>query len=85
MTGAGVLFRALLVMATAKGSDLDDFPPDSHMNDLKAASDNPGVAKTLFDLLGGRIGGDVEVLGALADQQVSHRAPDHVGVKIVHL
>ena len=72
-------------MTTAKGGDFDDFPPDSHMNDLKSASDDPGVAKALLDLLRGGICGDVEVLGVLADQQIPHRAPDHVGVEIVLL
>ena len=68
LASAGVLFGTLLVMTTAKGRDFDDFPPDSHMNDLKSASDDPGVAKALLDLLRGGIGGDVEVLGVLADQ-----------------
>ena len=68
LTSAGILLGALFVMTTAKGGDLDDFPPHSHMNDLKAASDDPGVAKALLDLLRGGIGGDVEVLGVLADQ-----------------
>jgi hypothetical protein len=72
-------------MTAAKGGDLDDFPPDSHMNDLKAASDNPGAAKALLDLFGGGIGGDVEVFGVLADQQIPHSAPDHESIETVLL
>jgi hypothetical protein len=68
-------------MTPAKGGDLDDFPPDSHMNNLKAASDDPGIAKALLDLFGGGIGGDVEVLGVLPNQQIPHRTPDHVGIE----
>ena len=72
-------------MTTAKGSDLDDFPPDAHMNDLKAASDDPGIAKALFDLFWGRIGGNVEVLGVLSNQQVPYRASNYIGIEIVLL
>ena len=52
-------------MTTAKGGDLDDFPPHSHMNDLKAASDDPGVAKALLDLLRGGIVATSKSLGCL--------------------
>ena len=72
-------------MTSAKGGDLDDFPPDSHMNNLKAASDDPGIAKALLDLFGGGIGGDVEVLGVLADQQIPNRAADHESIETVLL
>ena len=55
------------------------------MNDLKAASDDPGIAKALFDLFGGRIGGNVEVLGVLSNQQVPYRASNYIGIEIVLL
>ena len=72
-------------MTAAKRGDLDDLPTDPHMNDLKAASNDSGIAKALFDLLRGGIGGHVEVLGVFADQKIAHRSPDHVGVKTVLL
>jgi hypothetical protein len=72
-------------MTAAKRGDLDDLPTDPHMNDLKAASNDSGIAKALLDLLRSGIGGHVEVLGVLADQKIAHRSPDHVGVETVLL
>src|SRR5690606_40031096 len=37
------------------------------------------VAEQRLDLLGGRVGGDVEVLGLAADQQVAHGAAHQAG------
>ncbi len=56
--------------------DLDDLVAEAHMGEMEAAADQPAIAEQLLDLVGMRAGGDVEVLGMQAEQQVAHRAAD---------
>ena len=68
-----------------KRCDLNNLPARSYMNDLKSPADNACAAKALLNLLGCGVGGDIEIFGVLAYQQVPHCAPHHVGVEIVLL
>jgi len=45
-----------------------------------AAADDEGAPEQRLDLLGRGVGGDVEVLGPQADDQVAHRAAHDVGL-----
>jgi len=42
----------------------------------EAAPDQPAARKDRLDFLGGRAGGDVEILGRLAQQEVAYAAAD---------
>ena len=52
---------------------------EHHVHQAEAPADEQRAAEQRLDLLGARVGGDVEVLGRDAEQQVAHRAADHVG------
>jgi hypothetical protein len=69
----------------AEGGDLQRFGTDHHMHDLEAAADDAGAAEGVADLLRRRVGGDIEILRLLADQQVAHGAADHVGLEAFFL
>ena len=73
------LVIALRVIA-AEGRHFDDLAAEVHMHQLEAATDHPRVAKLGADLLGRGAGGNVEILGLYADQQVAHAAADQVGL-----
>ena len=64
----------------AERRDLDDLGAEAHVRKVEAASDQPAVAEQLADLLGVRVGRDVEVLRAQAEQQVTHRTADQEGL-----
>ena len=72
----------------AEGRDLDDLAQaailpaaaEHHVHDAKAPADDEGAAEQRLDLFGRRIGRDVEVFRAQAEQQVAHRAADDVGL-----
>ena len=50
------------------------------MDDLEAAANSARPAEGAADLIRRSIGGDVEVLGLGADQQVAYRAADDIGL-----
>jgi hypothetical protein len=54
-------------MTATKRGDLDDFPPHPNVNDLKAATYDSCISEALLDLIGGGIGGDIEIFRLLAD------------------
>jgi hypothetical protein len=65
----------------AKRRDFDDFVAEAHMREMEAAADQPAVAEQLLDLVGMRVGRDVEVLRMQAEQQIAHGAADQKGLK----
>ncbi|MCW0422840.1 hypothetical protein NB713_000783 [Xanthomonas sacchari] len=72
---------AAVVDVGAEGGDLDDLAAVDHVGQAEAAADQATVAEQLLDLLGGGVGGDVEILGLDLDQQVADRAADQVGAE----
>ena len=52
--------------------------PDVDVHEPEAAADDERAAEQRLHLLGPRVGGDVEVLGLDAEQQVAHGAADDV-------
>ncbi len=68
-------------MQCAVGGDLDDVAAIHDVHDAKASADDESALEQRFDLLGRGIGGDVEVFGLEAQQQVAHRAADDVGLE----
>ncbi len=69
----------------AEGGDLDGFVAHHHMDDLEAAADDARAAEGVAHFLRRGVGGDVEILGLGADQQVAHGAADDVGHVAVFL
>jgi hypothetical protein len=67
---------AAVVAVGAERGDLDDLAAEHDVRESEAAADQAAVAELLAHLLGRRIGGDVEVLGMAADEDVAHRAAD---------
>jgi len=51
------------------------------MRQTEAPADQPAVAELSLDLLRRRIGGDIEILGMAADQQITDRAADDIGLE----
>ena len=72
---------AAVVAVGAEGGDLDDLAAEDHVRQPEAAADQAAVAELLLDLLGRGVGGHVEVLRVMADQQVAHGAADQIGRK----
>ncbi len=64
----------------AERRDLDDLLAEVDVGQPEAAADDPAVAKQAPDLVRVRRRGDVEVLGAGAEQKVAHAAADEVGL-----
>jgi len=54
--------------------------PELHVRELEASADDAAVAEQRLDLARPRLGGDVEVLGQEAEQQVADAAADQVGL-----
>jgi hypothetical protein len=65
--------------------DLDDARAEAHVDETEAAADDAAVAEKPLDLARAGVGGDVEVLGRLSDEQVAHAAAHEVGVEAVAL
>ena len=63
----------------AEGGDLQRFGADHHMHDLEAAADDAGGGRRAH-LFRRCVGGDIEILRFFADEQVAHRAADHIGL-----
>jgi len=74
---------AVAIVTGAEGGHLDHFPPHVDVDDLEAPTDYPGAAEQVLDLLGGGVGGDIEILGVLAENDVPHAAADQIGLKLV--
>ena len=70
----------IVVMVAAEGGDLDNFPPEAHVDDTKAAPDDAGVAEQGVYGFRRGVGGDVEVLGMPSQQQVPDSAAYQVGL-----
>ena len=86
---AGALVAADLlgqaaVQVGAEGGDFDDLmlaaAAVDDVHDAKAPADDEGAAEQRLHLFGRGVGGNVEVLGAQADQQVAHRTADDIGL-----
>ncbi len=82
---AGHLLGISAVEVGAEGGDLDHLvlapAAVDHVHDAKAPADDEGAPEQTLDLLGRGAGGDVEVLGPQAQQQVAHAAADEVGLE----
>jgi hypothetical protein len=60
----------------AKRRDLDDLVAETDVREVKAAADQSTVTEDAPDVLGVRIGGNVEILRLHVEQQVAHGAAD---------
>jgi hypothetical protein len=63
-----------------EGGHFEQVLTEHDVHDLEAAADDEGAAEQLLDLFRRGVGGDVEVLGLDAQQQVAHRAADDEGL-----
>src|SRR5690606_34299840 len=68
------------IVQRAERGYLDDLAAETHVYQPEAPADQPAVAEQGLDFLRQRVGGDVEVLGFAAEQQVAHAAADQVGL-----
>ena len=75
-----VLGRVVAAVA-AEGGHFQQVLAEHHVHDLEAAADDEGAPEQALDLLGRGVGGDVEVLGLHAQQQVAHGAAHHEGLE----
>ena len=73
------------VVSPAESGDLDDLAGLTDMHNLESPTDNARIAKALFDLFWGGIGGDVEVFRARPQKQIPYRTADHKCVKTLFL
>src|SRR6267154_579771 len=76
------------VAARAERRDLHGLFAEHHVHELEAPADQARAPEDLVHILGIRVGRDVEVLGAQAQQQVAHRAAHDVrlvAVAVQHL
>jgi hypothetical protein len=75
---AGVLaFIVFAVEQPTECRNLDQRAALTHVSQPKAAADQATAWKNLLDFLGGRAGGNVEILGRFTQQQVAHAATDN--------
>ena len=68
--------RVVAGLRGAERRNLDDIVADVDMDQAKAAADDERPAEQRLDLLGRRIGRDVEILGLDPEQQVTNGAAD---------
>ena len=68
--------RVVAGLRGAKRRDLDRFRPDMDVDEPESAADDEGAAEQRLHLLRARVGGDVEILGLDAEQEVADRAAD---------
>ena len=68
--------RVVAGLRRAERRDFDRFGAGMDVHEPEAAADDEGAAEQRLHLLGPRVGGDVEVLGLDAEQEVAHRAAD---------
>ena len=85
--GVVAQYAAVLVLGrrfhrrAAEGGDFEQVLAEHHVHDLEAAADDEGAPEQPLDFFRRRIGGNVEVLGLDAQQQVAHRAADQEGLE----
>ena len=68
--------RVVAGLRGAKRRDLDRFGAGMDVDEPEPAPDDEGAAEERLHLLGPGVGGDVEVLGLDAEQEVAHGAAD---------
>ena len=73
--------RVVAGLRRAERRDLDRFGADMHVHEPEPAPDDEGAAEQRLHVLGPGIGGDVEILGLDAEQEVAHRAADDEGLE----
>ena len=66
---------------STEGRGLDDLLAEDNVHELKASTNNARTAKQRANLLGRRVGRDIEVFGFKANNQVAHGTTDNVGLK----
>ena len=76
----GLRLLGLLGLVRPEGGDLDDIVVKMDVGETEPAADQPAVAEGLLDLVGRRIGRDIEVLGLAAQKQIAHAPAHEVGV-----
>ena len=81
MTGEQFLFGGLVRFCGAEGGDLNNFIGEVEMGEPETPSDQAAVAEQPFNLAGGGVGDQVEVLGFPSEQQVAHAASHQIGGK----
>jgi hypothetical protein len=59
-----------------EGRHLDHVAAAQYVDDFETPADHPRTAENTAHFLGRGIGGDVEILGIAAENQVAHRAAD---------
>ncbi len=74
------VLRRVVAAVAAEGGHLEQVLAEHHVHDLEAPADDEGAPEQFFHLFGRGIGGDVEVLGFDAQQQVAHGAADDEGL-----
>jgi hypothetical protein len=79
----GVGFAGILRRAERR--DFNGLRARQHVHQPEAAADDEGAAKQRLDLLRRGVGGDIEVLGLEAQQQIAHGPADDKGVKALAL
>ena len=72
---------AALDRGAAEGGHFQQLLAEHHVHDLEAPADDEGAPEQALDLFRRGVGGDVEVLGFDAQQQVAHRAADQEGLE----
>ena len=77
----GDVVGMVVVRLATEGGDLDHLAAETDVHDAKAPADDPRVAKQLPDLLGRRVGGDIEILGHVAKQRVTDTPSDQEGLE----
>ncbi len=75
--GRSASISACVGMAAAVGGHFDRLVTEHDVNDAKAPANDACTAEDRPNLLGSRVGGDVEVLRVLGQQQVAHGTPDN--------
>jgi len=69
-----------LMVVTPEGGHFDHVTTKDDVGQAETAADEAAVAEQRLDLLRRRVGGDVEILGGLPEQQVTDAAADQVGL-----
>src|SRR6266699_6149696 len=90
MVAFGKSIAAMLfgLRARAEGRDLHRLLAEHHVHELETPADEARTPEDLVHLFGVGVGGDVEVLGTKAEQQVAHRAAHDIrlaSVAVQHL
>ena len=70
-------------MVPPEGGDLNDLPAKTHVHNTETAPDDARVAKQRVHFFWGGVGGDIEIFRMPAQQQVSDRAADKIGLVVM--